>query len=230
MHRKHGKTALRRTPGRAKTADLSAAFLDLRGRKALVVGGGNVAARKVTALGGTGARICVVAPEVSPSLARAAAKDGVIIEKREYRRSDLRGAWLVVAATDSREVNRAVARDAREARVFCNVVDSPALCSFQVPSVVKRGLLQVAVSTGGASPALARDLRVQLERQFGSQYARLLEAALELRRHVQQKYPGDAARRRRLMEKFVSSRAATLLLAGRQMKAFRRELEQWKSL
>ena len=137
----------------------------------MVVGGGAVAARKVGKLLQAGAEVVVVAPEIRPELADMDAE----IQNRPYEYGDLEGAQLAFAATDSREVNAAVAREAKEHGIFVNVADRPAEGDFAVPSTLQRGALQVAVSTGGASPALARRIRSELEDGFGPEWAGLVE-------------------------------------------------------
>lgn len=174
------------------------AYLNLAGRAALVVGGGSVAARKVAALRASGARVTVVAPQIDPDLARGA-HGAVTVRRRAYRAADLRRAWLVIAATNDPAVNRAVAADAARARLFCNVVDQPELCTFQAPAAVRRGLLQIAISTGGASPALAREIRRDLERQFGPEYATLLANLQRRREEAKRDQPSATARRRLLL-------------------------------
>jgi precorrin-2 dehydrogenase/sirohydrochlorin ferrochelatase len=146
--------------------------LIVAGRRCLVVGGGDVAARKVAGLTACGARVKVVAPSVCEDIRREA---GVLWEERPYRRADLDGQRLVISATDDPAVNAAVYRDAEAAGVWVNGADDPAHCSFTLPSVVRRGALQVTVSTGGRSPALARWLRGRFERDLGPEYATLLE-------------------------------------------------------
>jgi siroheme synthase-like protein len=136
---------------------------------------------------------------------------------------------LVIAATGDSALNEAVSVDAAAARILCNVVDKPALCAVQVPAVLRRGLLQIAVSTGGASPALAGKIRRQLEEIFPETYEQLLDALLDLRKHYQQKYPEDGAHRRELLQSFVNSAAPDLLLKSVDAEAFSCELERWKS-
>ena len=130
-----------------------------------------MAARKVGKLVQTGAGIVVVAPEVRPELAHM----GIEILSRPYEYGDLEGARLAFTATDSREVNAAVAREAKERGIPVNVADHPAEGDFAVPSTLRRGALQVAVSTGGASPTLARRIRSELEEGFGPEWADLVE-------------------------------------------------------
>ena len=152
-----------------------AAFLDLRGRRCLVVGGGIVAERKVTGLLDAGARVRVVSPTLTPALATLAATGLVEHRARPFRRHDVQGCALVVAATGEPTVDDAVAATARRVRALVNVVDRPAACDFILPSVLRRGDLQIAVSTGGKSPALAREIRRRLEAEIGEDYAALVE-------------------------------------------------------
>jgi siroheme synthase-like protein len=209
--------------------DLYPIFTDLAGRGVLVVGGGTVAARKVRRLVQAGARVTVVAPELCAGLRETAADPHVDVMKREYRSADIEGKWLVVAATDDEELNRRVSAEAAAARIFCNVVDQPELCTFQVPARVRRGLLQIAISTGGASPALAKRMRKRLEREYGPAHADLLEALLELREHFKSKYPDDQGRRRHLLESFIDSPVPGLILEQEEPDLFFAEVERWKS-
>jgi precorrin-2 dehydrogenase/sirohydrochlorin ferrochelatase len=145
--------------------------LVLDGRRCLVVGGGRVALRKVEGLLACGGRVTVVAPRIVDEL-RSLPVD---IEERPWRPDDLAGMWLVIAATDDPAVNRAVYDAGQRAGVWVNGADDPANCSFTLPSVVRRGDLQVTVSTGGRSPALATWLRRRLEGEIGPEYAVLLD-------------------------------------------------------
>ncbi len=146
--------------------------LVLDGRRCLVVGGGKVALRKVEGLLACGGRVTVVAPRISPELR---ALGDVMIEERPWRPADLDGMWLVIAATDDPAVNRSVYDAGQRAGVWVNGADDPANCSFTLPSVVRRGDLQLTVSTGGRSPALATWLRRRLEGEIGPEYAVLLD-------------------------------------------------------
>jgi len=171
-------------------------FADLRGRIVLVVGGGAVAARKIAALRSAGAQVRVGAPELEHGLQEMSARGEVVHLRGEFQHDWLHEAWLVVAATDDRAVNRAVAAAAEKRRVFANVVDDAELSSFQVPSVVERGQLQVAISTGGAAPMLARHLREQLEAQIDDSWAALTELLALYRQRIRGRFPAIAARRR----------------------------------
>jgi precorrin-2 dehydrogenase / sirohydrochlorin ferrochelatase len=146
-------------------------FLKLGGKQCLVVGAGKVGEGKISGLLDTGAHVRVVALDASPSV-REWARDGRIeLELRAFSDSDLDGAFLVVVATASRALNEHVYREAQRRGVLCNVVDVPDLCDFYYPAVVRRGDLQIAVSTAGQSPSLAQKIRQQLEKQFGPGYA-----------------------------------------------------------
>ena len=204
-------------------------FLDLAGREALVVGGGPVATRKAASLAKAGARVTVVAPQIGTELEQMGRENMARLFRRNFEPEDLEKKWLVIAATDDPQINRDVAKAAARKRIFCNVVDRPQICSFQVPAVLERGLLKIAVSTSGASPAMARRIRKELEARYGPVYRELMEGLLNLRKHFQKKYPKDQARRRRLLESFLDSPAPKLLLTGGDSKAFLAEVEQWKS-
>ncbi len=171
-------------------------FLDLRGRRVVVVGGGLIAQRKVTALLRARAEVDVVSPNVTRRLAQAAAHGTIRHMARRFRSGDLRGAWLVCAATDDHAVNARVYQTACKARVFANIVDQKSLCSFLAPSIARRGQLTVAVSTGGASPTIAKHLRRDIERTLGPEYGRLLRVMAGLREAAKRRLPTYAARRR----------------------------------
>lgn len=152
-------------------------FLDLRGRRCLVVGGGPIGERKIVALLACGARVVVVSPTLTPALAVLAGAGGLEHHARAFRRADVRGCTLVIAATGREGVDRAVAAAAHAHRALVNVVDRPAQCDVIMPSVLRRGELQIAVSTGGRSPTLARDIRRSLEPLFAADIAELVERA-----------------------------------------------------
>ncbi len=153
-------------------------FLNLDGKRCVVVGGGEVADRKARKLLQAKAKVVVISPEVKPELASMAAE----VRRRPYREGDLEGAFLVFAATDRRDVNAAVAREARARGVPVNVADNPTEGDFALPSTLRRGRLQVAVSTGGASPTLARRIRRELEDAFGFEWAGVVEELSRARR------------------------------------------------
>ncbi len=167
------------------------ACLDLHHRPCLVVGGGSVAAEKVRGLLDCGAQVTVVAPEVAAEVARMPVR----VLRRRYRSSDLDGCYLVVAATSRPQVNRRVFADAEARRVFCNVVDTPELSSFILPAVHRQGPIAVAVSTGGASPALAQRLRDEAARLVRPEHADLARRLQALRPLAKKRYPTYEERR-----------------------------------
>lgn len=145
-------------------------FLNIKDRLSVVVGGGSVAERKVLSLLECGARVKLISPEATVKLRELADKGKIHWEKRPYQRGDLTGAFLVIAATNDPKVQEAIFQEAEERSIPCNVVDKPNLCSFIVPSTIKRGGFVLAISTGGASPALARRIREILEREFSPDF------------------------------------------------------------
>ena len=173
--------------------DYFAAFLDLRGRRCLVVGGGAIGERKVRALLACGARVVVVSPTLTPALSALVAAGGLAHHARAFRRGDVRGCALVIAATGRTGVDRAVAAAARAHRALVNVVDRPARCDVIMPSVLRRGELQIAVSTGGRSPALAREIRRSLEPLFPATTAQIVERAGQQRARGRMRVRSPAA-------------------------------------
>jgi precorrin-2 dehydrogenase len=155
--------------------------LDIRGRTAVIVGGGRVAARKCTLLLDAGAVVTVIAPHLASPLADLVRDGRVTHLARAYAEGDLAGACLAFAATSDPAVNRAVADDARAAGILANIADAPDSGSFTVPSSLRRGDLLVTVSTAGRSPALARAIRRQLEPLFGTEHVLALELLGKLR-------------------------------------------------
>lgn len=167
------------------------ACLDLEGRSALVVGAGRVALEKTEGLLATGARVTVVAPEIDPRFLDLAVR----IERRGYRAADLDGRFLVVAATGVPEVDAAVFADAEARSLLCNVADGPDHCNFILPAVHRVGPIAVAVSSGGASPALAQRLRDDVARIVGPEHAELARRLQELRPWAKANLPTYEARR-----------------------------------
>ncbi len=158
--------------------------LEIRGRRCLVVGGGAVALRKIQGLVEEGAQVTVVAPDVVEPVEILADKGEIALERRAYR-GDAAGRWsLIIAATDDREVNRQVFEEAEEHGVWCNVADDPEFCSFHLPARVRRGPLQLALSSAGEAPFAVARLRRLLERRFGSEWAEWLDAAARFRDSV----------------------------------------------
>ena len=187
--------------------------LDLRGRLVAVIGGGAVAQEKVEGLLAAGARVKVVAPGLTPELARLAAEGAVEHVARSFRDGDLEGAFLAVGERLGAAIDGAVWREAEARGIPCNVQDDLPHCSFIAASVVRRGDLTVTISTSGKAPALAVRLRQQLERQLGAHYARFLEIAGRLRAPLAERLP-DSAARRELWYRLVDSDVLELLGRG----------------
>lgn len=167
-------------------------FLNIQDKKCVVVGGGNVAWRKVCSLQEAGARVTVVSPEFCPELEK---ETGIERIQQKYDAGLLKGAALVIASTDDGEVNKKVYNDALERGILVNVVDKPELCSFIVPASVMRGDLCISISTGGASPALARNIRENLERHFGEEYNEFTKLLSEMRRKMLSEVKDESIRR-----------------------------------
>jgi precorrin-2 dehydrogenase / sirohydrochlorin ferrochelatase len=159
-------------------------FMKLAGKQCLVVGAGKVGEPKIGGLIDTGARIHVVAIAASGQVREWADAGKIELELRPFSTGDLDGKFLAVVATASRSLNELVYREAQQRGVLCNVVDVPELCDFFYPAVVRRGDLQIAISTAGQSPSLAQILRQQLERQFGDGYTAWVEQLGATRRLV----------------------------------------------
>jgi len=159
-------------------------FLELAGRRCLVVGGGLVAERRVHGLLAANAAVTVVSPALTPALGALASGGQIRHDRRSFAPDDLDGVDLAFAATDRGEVNAALSLAARARGVWVNAADDPAHCTFILPAVVRRGELSVAVSTGGTSPALARAIWEELERYLTAEYVTLAEIAAEARREL----------------------------------------------
>ena len=169
-------------------------FLDLRGRRAVVIGGGAVAEQKVLGLLSAGAHVTVVSPETTPRLAELAAAGGIDLRRRVYRTGDLAGAWVAIAGTDDRAANAQVWAEAEREGVLLNAVDDIDHCSFIAPAIHREGDITVAVSTSGKSPALAARLRQRVARLVGPAEARLCDLLGELRPGLAARVPDTRAR------------------------------------
>ncbi len=162
-------------------------FLDLAGRRCLVVGGGNVAVGKVRGLLNAGTDVTVVSPELIPELQGLLREGRFSYQAREYQSGDVDGFDLVMVATDDGAVNGCVAADARAQKIWVNAADDVPNCDFILPSVVRKGQIVVAASTGGASPALARRLREELDAYLSDDFAPLAELLAEVRRELRER-------------------------------------------
>ncbi len=193
-------------------------FADLQGRRCLIVGGGLIAQRKVTTLLRYGAQLTVVSPTLSRQLVAHAKAGKIRYAARGFRPLDLHGAWLVYACTDEQAINEQVFREATRRRIFTNVIDQKPLCSFITPSLFTRGSLTVAVSTGGASPTIAKRLRRELEQNVGREYVPMLKLLAGLRGVAKRRLPHYNDRKRYFNE-VVGGRVFRLVRSGRYQQA-----------
>jgi precorrin-2 dehydrogenase/sirohydrochlorin ferrochelatase len=199
-----------------RTAALFPVFLKLAGRSCLVVGAGREGESKIASLLAAGAKVRVIAPQAAEAVQTWARQGRLQWIARRFENNDLDSVFLVVVATSSRELNQRVYEEAERRRVLCNVVDDPPHCDFYYPSLVRRGALQIAISTDGKSPALAQRLRRELEQQFGPEYERWIDELGRERTSLFERPMDAELRRRRLhelasrdsFENFVRSRAA----------------------
>jgi uroporphyrin-III C-methyltransferase/precorrin-2 dehydrogenase/sirohydrochlorin ferrochelatase/precorrin-2 dehydrogenase/sirohydrochlorin ferrochelatase len=204
--------------GHARATSYYPVYLSLAERLVVVVGGGAVAERKVAGLLTCGARVRLVAPEVTEGLARLAENGEIEHRARSYRSGDLEGAFLALAEPGDQEVRAAFFAEAEQRGIFANVEDDLDHCSFIAPSIVRRGDLVIAISTSGRAPALAVRLRQRLEAELGPEYAALLELAGRLRRPLAHAVPEFGERRRRWYE-LVDSNVLALFRDGRAVEA-----------
>jgi uroporphyrin-III C-methyltransferase/precorrin-2 dehydrogenase/sirohydrochlorin ferrochelatase len=192
-------------------------FLDVRAQPCLVVGGGEVAARKCALLLRAGARVTVLAPTLGTAFDADLAAGRIVHRAASFRDEYLEGCAVAIAATSEQAVNRAVAAAARARRIPVNVVDQPALCSFILPSIIERAPLTVAVSSGGASPVLARLLRARLESLIPAGYGRLAALAGAFRDQVKARF--KPSERRRFWERVLQGPIAEMVFSGRDAEA-----------
>ncbi len=159
-------------------------YIDISKRKCVVAGGGDVAERKVERLLECGARVVVIGNELTPNLEAMKNEEKISHIPDNYKNDYIEGALLVIGATDRDEINERIYRDSRERGILVNIVDDPAKCDFIVPSVFQQGDLSIAISTGGKSPALARNLREELEQRYGHEYRILLNIMGDIREKI----------------------------------------------
>jgi precorrin-2 dehydrogenase/sirohydrochlorin ferrochelatase len=168
-------------------------FLKLTGRPCIVIGGGNLAESKIDSLSAAEARVTVIARVASARIVELSEAGEVTLHQREYKQGDLVGQFMAVAATNDSAVNRAVFAEAEAAGIFVNAVDDPPFCDFYFPSVVRRGDLQIAISTAGASPALAQRLRKEIDALLPLDAGEWLAELGNLRREILQREPSNDA-------------------------------------
>ena len=185
-------------------SELYPVFLKLKGRKALVVGAGGIAALRVKHLLGAGARVTVISPEADAVIEELARARSIVLIRRGFKRSDLNHNYFIaIAATNDSSVQQAVFEEAERHGILCNVVDKPSRCNFYTPAVVQRGELKIAISTSGRSPSLAGKLREYLEEAVPENAADLAEMAGLLRSRLRLEIPGDLETQKKLVADFV---------------------------
>jgi precorrin-2 dehydrogenase/sirohydrochlorin ferrochelatase len=177
-------------------------FLELAGRRVVVVGGGAVAVRKAQALLEAGARLVVVAEHISDMMMAICADSNAEVVRSKYSKDYQVGAVLVIAATNDRRLNKQIYKDCQELEILCNVVDEPQLCDFFVPAVVKRGRLQIAIGTEGDCPAYAGHIRKKLEKVFTDKHGEFLAELEALRERIIKDVP-DPTDRKAMLGKLV---------------------------
>ena len=192
-------------------------FLKLEGRVCLLVGGGAEIEGKISSLLAAGAQVRVVAPLVTDEIRGLTDENSIIWYSRQFEPSDLDGVALVIALDEDDAVNAEVYREATARGVLCNVIDQPERCHFYTPAVVRRGQLQIAISTGGVSPALASQIRADLEQQFDSAYCEWVDALRDARERVMRKLP-RSTQRTRLLKRIASKHAYRTFAAKRRQR------------
>ena len=195
-------------------------FLDIKDKPCVVIGGGNVAERKVISLLDAGARVVVISPVLTPALKKLVREKIINYCPKPYEDGDLKGFSLAYSATDNSSVNRKVFNEAKREGILLNVVDVPKLCNFIVPSVVDRGDLLIAISTSGKSPALAKKIRKHLEREFGEEYAVFLDIMGKVREKVLTRSK-ESDTNKRIFEKLVNSPLLEWIRKGEKEKVDR---------
>ncbi|PIQ89505.1 MAG: siroheme synthase [Candidatus Omnitrophica bacterium CG11_big_fil_rev_8_21_14_0_20_42_13] len=184
--------------------------LNLKAKKCVVVGGGDVALRKVRRLISCGAKVEVISPKFAPHFKKAAVHGRAVLKKKHVNICDINDAFLVIAATGDRRINNLISSYCMEKGTLVNVVDCPDDCNFILPSIVEKGDLTISISTSGVSPALSKKIRVELEKKFGSEYAEFLRLMKKIRPRVISLVNKPAARKA-FFKKVASSQALTLI-------------------
>jgi precorrin-2 dehydrogenase/sirohydrochlorin ferrochelatase len=194
-------------------------FLDVEDREVVIIGGGAVCERKAETMMKYGARVTVVAPEFTPQITAWASAGRLAIRRKQYDAADLDGASIVIASTDDERVNERVARDCRERKIPVNVVDVTHLCEFIVPAIVEQGSIQLAVSTGGKSPALARTLKEDLQKFVGPEYAEINDLLGTLRPSAKKVLPTDTDRKH-FFDSILARGVVEMVRQGKRREAY----------
>jgi len=194
-------------------------YIDIEERAVVIIGGGNVCARKAETMMKYGARVTIVSPHVNAEIEEWAGNGKLTLKRKAYEEPDLDNAVLVIASTDDPGVNERVAADCRRRRIPVNVVDVTPLCEFIVPAIIESGSIQIAVSTGGKSPAIARTLKEDLQRVIGPEYAEVNDVLGTLREGAKATLPTDADRKR-FFDGIIARGILQMLREGRRREAY----------
>ena len=194
-------------------------FIDVEDHDVVIIGGGEVCARKAETMMRYGAKVTIVSPEFTPEIERWGKDGKLTLRRKRYESGDLDGASIVIASTDDTSVNEQVAADARARKVPVNVVDVTPLCEFIVPAIIDKGSVTLAVSTGGKSPALARTLKEDLQRLVGPEYAEVNDVLGTLRESAKRVLPTDVDRKR-FFDGIIARGILDMLRDGRRREAY----------
>ena len=194
-------------------------YIDIEDRDVVIIGGGNVCARKAETMLKYGARVTVVSPEFTSEIEQWASDGRLAIKRKHYDERDLDGANMVIASTDNTIINEKIAADCRARRIPVNVVDVTPLCEFIVPAIVESGSIQIAVSTGGKSPAVARTLKEDLQRMVGPEYAEMNDVLGTLRDGAKATLPTDVDRKH-FFDGIIAAGVLQLLRDGKRREAY----------
>ncbi|MFV1951572.1 MAG: bifunctional precorrin-2 dehydrogenase/sirohydrochlorin ferrochelatase [Nitrospinota bacterium] len=190
-------------------------YLDLPGKRCIVVGGGTVAERKVGSLLKGGADVWIVSPDLSGQLKELVDQKKVRYIKERFEEGHLKDAFLVIGATDDPSINSRISREAQRKGILVNIVDLPGDCNFIVPSVVERGNMVISISTGGKSPALSKKIRKELEQRYGEEYDEFIDLMGEIREYIMSEV-NDGRQRSLIFQRLVDSKIIDLLKKGRR--------------
>ncbi|OGL43070.1 MAG: hypothetical protein A2W05_07565 [Candidatus Schekmanbacteria bacterium RBG_16_38_10] len=177
--------------------------LNIKNKMCIVIGGGKVAERKILSLLDCKADVTVISPRVTRPIKKLFNESKISILKRYFKKEDLKEAFLVVAATDNSRINHKIFQEANKRKILINVVDSPELCDFIMPSLIRRGNLLITISTGGKAPALSKKLRIMLEEIIGKEYEEILYKLSDLRNKLKAKVLSQK-KRKEILEKVIS--------------------------
>lgn len=194
-------------------------YIDIEDHAVLIVGGGVVCARKAETMMRYGGRVTIVSPEITDEIGAWERDGALVVHRKRYEEADLDGASIVIASTDDPCVNARVARDCRRRKVPVNVVDVTHLCEFIVPAIIEKGSIQIAISTGGKSPALARTLKEDLQRTIGPEYDEVNDLLGTLRKEAKRILPTDTDRKR-FFDGIIAAGVLEMLREGRKREAY----------